>query len=90
MPTAPTSPRAGRSDPVEFSQGDLRLRTGRLEGLGHTGALQALRVARPGLGQEQAQADGHRDLAPGQRQRHERLAIGILAQSGGVLGGNAH
>lgn len=53
--------------------------------LGNAGLGHPVRVGRPGLGQEQRQADRHGHLAARQRERHQRLAVGGLAQRGGVL-----
>jgi hypothetical protein len=53
--------------------------------LGHVRAGAALGVAGPRLGQEQPQAHRHRDLAPGQGERDQRLAVGPLAQAAAAL-----
>jgi hypothetical protein len=53
---------AGGNDPVEFGDGDFGLGSGSPECLGHAGAVEALKVARPRLRQEQAQSHGHGDL----------------------------
>ena len=53
--------------------------------LGHAGLRHPLGVAGPAFRQKQAQADHHRNLVPRQRQRHQRLAIGGLAERRGVL-----
>jgi hypothetical protein len=44
----------------------------------------------PAFGQEQPQGDRHRHLATGQRQRHERPALGILAERARVAGRHTH
>ena len=80
---------AGLQQPLEFLQRDLRLRARRPERLGHAGALQALRILDPGVGQKQPQDDRDRHLIPGQRQRDQRLAVGVLAQSAGILRADA-
>ncbi len=79
---------AGGPDPVELAKRDVGLAAGHTLGLGHASAGQALGVARPGVGQEQAQRHWNRDLAPGEGQRDEGLAIGVLAQHRGVLRGD--
>lgn len=72
-------------DPVDLRDGDLQLGTGLAPVLGDTGPAHPVRVARSSLGQEQRQADRHRHLAARQRQRHQRLAVGSLAQRRGIL-----
>jgi hypothetical protein len=57
--------------------------------LGHAGPGAAVRIGRPRLGQEQAQAHRHRDLAPGQGQRDQDLAVGALTEAAAVLAGDA-
>ena len=53
--------------------------------LGHSGLRRPVGSAGPAFRQKQAQADHHRNLFPRQRQRHQRLAIGGLAERRGVL-----
>jgi hypothetical protein len=57
--------------------------------LGHAGPGAALRIGRPRLGQEQAQAYRHRDLTPGERERDQDLTVGALAEAAAVLAGHA-
>jgi len=57
--------------------------------IGHACADEAVRIARPALGQEQTQANHDRHFARSQRQRHQRLAIGVLAQRRRVLRSDA-
>lgn len=52
----------------------------------YTGLVQASEVTRPGLRQEQAQGHRHGNLALGQGERDERLAVRVLAQNRGILG----
>jgi hypothetical protein len=47
-------------------------------------------IGAPVLGQEQPPADAHRHLAPGERQRDQRLAVGPLAELAAVLALHAH
>ena len=54
-------------------------------GLGHAGLRHPVGGPGPAFRQEQPQADHHRNLVPRQRQRHQRLAIGGLAERRGVL-----
>jgi hypothetical protein len=76
---------AGGGQTIEFGERDLRLGPRRAILNRHAGALQSSLIAGPGLRQEQSQAHHHRDLASRQRQRHQGLAIGGLAQSRSIL-----
>jgi hypothetical protein len=71
----------GGDQTIQFGQRDLRLGPRRTIFGGHAGAFQSSLVASPALRQEQAQTHHHRNLASRQRQRHQSLAIGGLAQS---------
>lgn len=65
---------------INFSQRDLRLgsRGAMLDGNART--LQARRIARPTLGQEEPQCDHHWHFTARKCQRYQRLAIGRLAE----------
>jgi hypothetical protein len=78
-------PNASGADAVDLGQRNLRLRPRRPPVLGHAGLRHPVGGAGPALRQKQAQADHHRNLVPRQRQRHQRLAIGGLAERRGVL-----
>ena len=54
--------------------------------LRHARPLEARGVARPALGQEQAQRHRHGHLAARQRHGYERLAVGVLAQRRRISG----
>jgi hypothetical protein len=85
-----TEAHASGDDPVEFGQRQLRLG---LEGAvldRHAGPAQALGGARPRLGQEQPRREGDRGLIPGQGERDQGLAVGVLAERRGVLRRDAH
>jgi hypothetical protein len=81
---------AEAEQPVDLGQRHLALGPRRAARLRHAGPLQPRRVDHPLAGQEELQRDGHRHLVPGQRQRHERLAVGVLAERPGVLARHAH
>ena len=51
----------------------------------NTGTLQTRRIARPTLGNEETQCHHYRHFTPRKRQRHQRLAIGRLAERRGIL-----
>ena len=74
-----------RHHAVDLGQGNLGLRAGRSITRRHAGAFQAVSIARPALRQKQAQGHHHRHLTAGQRQRYQRLAIGVLSQRRGIL-----
>ncbi len=66
---------------IDLSQRDLWLgpRCAILDG--NTGALQTRRIARPALRKEETQCHHHRHFIARKRQRHQRLAIGRLAET---------
>jgi hypothetical protein len=70
---------AGGDDPVDLGESEVGLRRGAAVLLGHARVGTAPGVGGPCLGQEQAQPDRHRHLAPGQRERDQGLAVGPLA-----------
>ena len=76
---------AGGNQAIKFGERDLRLGPRRAIFGGHASALEPSFVAGPGLRQEQPQAHHHRNLATRQRQRHQGLAIGRLAQGRRIL-----
>ena len=76
---------AGGANPVDLGQRDLGLGPVGATVLGHAGTVEPGGIARPALGQEQPQPHHHRHLARGQRQRHQRLAVGVLAKRRGIL-----
>ena len=51
----------------------------------NAGPLQTRRIARPTLGKEETQCHHHRHFTARKRQRHQRLAIGRLAERRGIL-----
>ena len=51
----------------------------------NTGTLHPRRIARPTLGNKETQCDHHRNFTARKRQRHQRLAIGRLAERRGIL-----
>ncbi len=51
----------------------------------NTSTLQTRRIARPTLGKEETQCHHHRHFTARKRQRHQRLAIGRLAERRGIL-----
>jgi hypothetical protein len=75
----------GGDEAIEFGERDLRLRPRQAMVGGRTDALEPSGISGPVLRQEQPEADHYWDFAARERQRHQRLAIGGLAQSGGVL-----
>ena len=75
----------GSAQAVNLGKRDLRLRSSDAMLDWNAGPLQSQRIARPALRQEQAQRQHDRHLAAGQRQRHQRLAIGVLAQDRSIL-----
>ena len=80
---------AGGANPVDLGQRDLGLGPVDTMAIGHAGTVEPGRIARPALGQEQPQPDHHRHFARCQRQRHQRLAVGVLAKRRGVLRSDA-
>jgi hypothetical protein len=76
--------RPGGPDPVDLLQGEAPLGLER-DGQRNPGAQTAVGVVRPSLGQEQAQPDAHRHLAPGQGERDQDLAVGRLAELTAIL-----
>ncbi len=75
----------GGDHTVDLLDGDLRLCQGDLPILGDARPRHPLGIVRPGLGQEEPQADHHRHLAGRQGHRDQRLAVGRLAERGSVL-----
>ena len=76
----------GRHHAIDLSERDLRL--GPCGSIFDRNArpLQPHRIARPALGNEEAQCDHHRHFAARERQRHQRLAVGGLAQADAYCG----
>jgi len=81
---------AQRRDAIDLLEGDLRLGARGMEQLWHTGGDHAFNIIGPALGQEQAQAEGDGHLVPRECHGHQRLAVGALAEHGGVLRRHAH
>ena len=81
---------AGRDDTIDLCQSHLRLRPRRSIFGRNTRSLQPSPIACPTLGQKQPQRQHDRDFAARQRQRHQRLAIGGLAERRGILRSDAH
>src|SRR6476620_2835589 len=79
-----------RNDAIEFRQGHLRLRPCHSIFSRNARSLQSCAVARPTLRKEQPQRQHDRHLAARQRQRHQGLAVGGLAQRRSVLRRNPH
>lgn len=71
---------ASRHHPIDLSQRDLGLGPCHLMLGGNARSLQPLRIIYPILGKEKAQRHHHRHFAARERQRHQRLAVGRLAQ----------
>ena len=71
---------AGCDHAINLSQRNLRLgpRCTMLDW--NAGTLQTLRIARPARGNVEPLCHHHRHFTPRKRQRHQRLAIGCLAQ----------
>ena len=63
---------------IDLGQRNLRLGAVGAHVIGNPGAIEAGRIARPTLGQKQPQSHHHRDFTKRQRQRHQRLAVGVL------------
>ena len=78
-------PNASGADAIDLGQRDLWLCTRCAPILRHAGLRHPIGSVSPALRQKQAQADHDRNLVPRQRQRHQRLAIGGLAERRGVL-----
>jgi hypothetical protein len=53
--------------------------------LGYTGTVEPGGIGSPALGQKQPQSHHDRHFARSQRQRHQRLAVGVLAKRRGIL-----
>ena len=81
----PAEAGAGGHDAVDLGGRDVRLRQRSAVLLGHARAGAALGVGGPTFRQEQPQPDRHRDLAPGQGERDQDLAVGPLAEAAAVL-----
>ena len=69
---------------MDLVEGDLPLRLVH-DVIGDHGSPTACTVFAPCLGQEQTQCDGKRHLVASQRDRDERLAVGLLAKLTAVL-----
>ena len=82
-------PYACRVQPVDLLDRDSGLAPERPVLVGHPSAGHPVRVICPALGEEQAERRRHRHLAAGERQRHQCLAIRVLAERGGILRGHA-
>ncbi len=76
---------AGRARPIDLGERDLGLGPIASVIVRHAGPGQSRGIARPALGQEQPQPHHDRHFAGSQRQRHQGLAVGVLAQGRGVL-----
>ena len=75
----------GRDHTIDLRQGDLRLRPCRSIFGRNARSLQPCPITRPTLGKEKTQRHHHRHFAARQRQRHQRLAVGGLAQRRSIL-----
>jgi hypothetical protein len=82
-------PGAGGEDPVDLGERDVGLRLGPSVLVRHPRPGAAVRVGHPLVRQEQARAERHRDLAPGQGEGDEDLAVGLLAEPAAVLARHA-
>ena len=80
----------GRDDAIDLRQGDLRLRPCRSIFGRNARSLQPSPIARPTLGKKQPQRQHDRHFAARKRQRHQRLAIGGLAQRRSILRSDTH
>lgn len=84
----PAEAGAGGHDAVDLGKRDVCLRQRSAVLLGHARAGAALGVGGPAFRQEQPQPDRHRDLAPGQGERDQDLAVRPLAEAATVLAGD--
>src|SRR5665811_1313066 len=75
----------GRNDAVNFGQCHLWLRSCSLMFGRNPRPLQTYPIARPTLGKEEAQCHHYRYFTTRERQRHQRLAVGGLAQGRSIL-----
>jgi hypothetical protein len=82
-------PGAGGDDPVDLRERDVGLRQGAAVLPRHAGPGAAVRVGHPFLRQEQPEPDRRRDLASGQGEGDEDLAVGPFAEAAAVLPGHA-
>jgi hypothetical protein len=73
---------------IKFSQGDLTFTPDRPVGFRDACLRATCRLARPFLGQEQAQGDWHGHLVLRQSERDQALTVGLLAQRTAVLAGH--
>src|SRR5690606_3825549 len=73
------------ADPIYLGQRDFGLGPVVAQFLGNPGALQAGRIARPALRQEQPQAHHDWHFSRCQGERNQRLAVGILAECRSIL-----
>ena len=78
-------PNVSGADAIDLGQRDLWLCTRCAPILGARGPCAIRSAASVSSPAKQAQADHYQDLVPRQRQRHQRLAIGGLAERRGVL-----
>jgi hypothetical protein len=76
---------AGGQHAIDLPERQVRLGQGVAVFFRHPGSGATLRVSGPRLRQEQLQAHRHRDLAAGQSERDQHLAVGPLAQGTAVL-----
>ena len=81
---------AGGSHPIDLLNGDLRFAAEDVLLRWNPRPCHTNRIARPTLRQKQPQAHHHRHFTARQRGRDQGLAIGRLAQRGGILRGHAH
>src|SRR5262249_9034918 len=75
----------GCNHTVDLSERNLRLRSRSLMFGRNPSPLQTCPLARPAFGKAEAQSHRHGHPAARQRQRHQRLAIGGLAQCRSIL-----
>src|SRR3979409_1979511 len=81
----PAKTHTGGDHTIDLRQGDLRLRPCRSIFARNTRSLQPSALARPTLGKKQPQRQHDRYFASRKRQRHQRLAIGGLAERRSIL-----
>ena len=80
----------GRDGTIDLRQSHLRLGPRRSIFGRNTRSLQPSPIARPTLGKKQPQRQHDRHFASRQRQRHQGLAVGGLAQRRSILRGDTH
>lgn len=81
---------AGGGDAVDLGQGDLGLGLRHTRRLGHAGGRATDGIVGPALGQEQPQPDRDRHFAARERERHQCLAVRLLAELAAILRPDTH